>query len=140
MKVRLHRQYGPGLKNVYNPVTKEFDHEEFARVPRLEAQKHQKHRLGAINLPGSGDDSGIYSIGGVKINAAVSSAFVLGWAAGMQYQPDFAGPCFYTITDTVNSLNYFANDYQNLIKYYQWYNLFIYTPTLFYSNLIASYE
>ena len=83
--------------------------EEFSQAnTRL---KDSQRKVGALPLPGSNSDNGIVSIGGVKIDTTKGTAFILGWIAGMQYQPDFAGPCFYTVTDTVNSLNYFETDY-----------------------------
>ena len=140
MKIRLHREFGPGLKNIYNPITKDFNLEEFHKGPKARLQASNSKRLKEITLPGQTPDNGIYSIGGVKIDATVPTSFVLGWAAGMQYKPNFAGPCFYTVVDTDNSLNYFVTDWYNFVNYYQWYNLFVYEPTHFYANLVAVYE
>jgi hypothetical protein len=119
-------------------MTKEFDINEFTSTNKK--LKDSQYKLKSINLPGANTDNGIVSIGGVKIDTTKSTAFILGWVAGMQYQPDFAGACFYTVTDTVNSLNYFETDWQNLINYYQWYNLFVTDVIHFYSNLVAVYE
>jgi hypothetical protein len=81
--VRLHRQYGPGLKNIYNPMTKEFNVEEFTATNKK--LKDTQYKLKSINLPGANTDNGIVSIGGVKIDTTKSTAFILGWVAGMQY-------------------------------------------------------
>jgi hypothetical protein len=138
--VRLHSQYGNGLKNIYNPKTKEFNFEEFHKGPKAKHLAAQKKRLGQMPLPGETQNTGVVSIGGVEIDTTVGTAFLLGWTAGLQYQPDFAGPCFLTVTDTVNSLNYFVTDWNNFWTTYNWYNLAILEPMHFYSNLMATYE
>lgn len=60
-KTRLHRLYGVGLKEIYDPVTQRYDHKKLLATPYLEKQR----RLGQITLPGSDTVGGIISLGGV---------------------------------------------------------------------------
>jgi len=74
------------------------------------------------------------------LNARKHAAFIVGWAAGLQYKPQYAGPCVLTVIDTANSLNYFASDWNALLHDFQFYNLFVYDPIHMYSNTVAIYE
>ena len=79
-------------------------------------------------------------MGPYVLNTRKKAAFAIGWAAGLQYKPEFAGPCVLTVIDTANSLNYFVADWEALKKDYQFYNLLVYEPNHFYSNGMAVYE
>ena len=57
----MHRLYGVGMKDIYDPTTKRYDHKKLLATPYLERQR----RLGAITLPGSDTIGGIISMGGV---------------------------------------------------------------------------
>lgn len=76
----------------------------------------------------------------VFVDTSVAASFMLGWVVGLQYNENAPSDCFYTVADTIGSLDYFVVDFENLIKYYQYYNLFVYDPIHFYGNLMASYE
>jgi hypothetical protein len=121
MKMQLHRSYGPGLRDLYNPVTKDINMAVF--------NKGKKSLSGAS-----------YAVDGTTINPDDKRSFVLGVVAGQQFNLDFLGDCFYTALATTDSLDYFTTDFANLQKYGQYYNLFFYDPVHIYSNLLATYE
>ena len=62
--MRLHRQYGFGLKDLYNPRTKKIDHNTLLKAPYVEHYR----RKGLQQLP-DGFSSGIVDFAGVQINA-----------------------------------------------------------------------
>lgn len=76
----------------------------------------------------------------VFVDTTQMTSFILGWVVGIQYTSTAPSACFYTVADTIGSLDYFVNDWQNFIQYYQYYNLFVYDPIHFYGNLMSSYE
>ena len=61
--MRLHRQFGFGLKDLYNPYTKKLNHQALLKAPYV---AHYR-RLGQ-GLPGE-FSSGIVDFAGVQINA-----------------------------------------------------------------------
>ena len=57
------------------------------------------------------DADGTTTINGITFNTEDSKVFVLGMVAGLQYNDDTYGKCFYTGIDTLNFLDYFKRDY-----------------------------
>lgn len=55
--------------------------EEFSNTNKR--LKDNQRKVGSLPLPGSNSDNGIVSIGGVKIDTTKSTAFILGWIAGL---------------------------------------------------------
>lgn len=126
MKTRLHRTFGPGLVGLYDPYSK-----------KLNKSNMKKHWIvGANNIqPFNTDQYPDY-----YLDAEAMSSFVLGWVVGLQYNEEAPSDCFYSVADTITSLDYFVKDWNNLINFYQYYPLFIYDPIHFYGNLMAVYE
>jgi hypothetical protein len=69
-------------------------------------------------LPSDSEDEDTVTMGPYVLNTRKKAAFAIGWAAGLQYKPEFAGPCVLTVIDTANSLNYFVADWEALKKDY----------------------
>jgi hypothetical protein len=67
-------------------------------------------------------------------------SFFLGGVVGLQYNDNTFGKCFYAMVDTVNFYDYFVADVNALITDGNFYNLFVYEPTRFASNLAALAE
>jgi hypothetical protein len=67
-------------------------------------------------------------------------SFFLGAVAGLQYNTETFGKCFYAMVDTVNFYDYFVNDFNALITDGNFYNLFVYDPVRFTSNMAALFE
>ena len=76
----------------------------------------------------------------IDIDAGQATNFVLGMVIGMQYTDDSPSDCFYTVLDTVASLDYFRIDAENLLTNYQFYPLLVYDPIHFYGNMMSVYE
>lgn len=120
MKTQMTRKYGPNLKKLFDPSSGDFNLEEFNRgkvIPKA-----------------------YYKVGDYNIDSDSARSFVLGWVAGMQYKFDFLGDCFVTTAATLESLDYFGSDLENLKKYYNFYNLIVYSPVQVYGNFLATYE
>ena len=60
--------------------------------------------------------------------------------AGLQYNNNTWGKCFFSTYDTVMFLDNFVQDYYNMINYGNFYSLLIYDPIRFLSNYFAVYE
>ena len=67
-------------------------------------------------------------------------SFPLGVVAGLQYNQDTYGKCFYAMVDTVGFYDFFLQDYQLLLTEANFYNLLVYDPIRFSSNLAALFE
>ena len=65
---------------------------------------------------------------------------ILGTIVGFQFSNDTFSSCLYSTIDTMNYIQNFENDWYNLIDNYNVYSLFVYDPTHFYINLVATYE
>lgn len=141
IKVRLYKQFGHNLKNLYTEDGK-FKEEEFHKVPNklLKDAHKKKMRLQGIEFPAEGTNNDTYEVGPWIIDARKQASFAVGFFSGLQYKPEFAGPCVLTVIDTANSLNYFVSALSALKSDFNWFNLGVYEPVHFYSNLIATYE
>lgn len=64
----------------------------------------------------------------------------LGMVAALQYDTTTWGKCFYGVKDTVDFIDIFADDWENLINYGDFYQLIFYDPVKFVSNYLAVYE
>ena len=126
MKLRLHRTFGPGLVGLYDPMSKKLNKDNMKQHWTVAANNIQPF------------DTDVYP--DLYIDTELATNFILGWVVGLQYTDDSPSDCFYTVADTLASLDYFKTDFENLIKYYQYYNLFVYDPIHFYGNLMSSYE
>ena len=67
-------------------------------------------------------------------------SFFLGSVVGMQYNDRTFGKCFYAMVDTVNFADYFKADAQALVTEGNFYDLLVYDPVRFTSNLAALFE
>jgi hypothetical protein len=67
-------------------------------------------------------------------------AFPLGFAAGKQMSESTFGACFDTMADTVDFINYFKIDFENMFKTYNFYKPFVYDVAHYTGNVVASYE
>jgi hypothetical protein len=120
--------YGPGLKNLYNPLTNEVNMHAFVETRKLRTA-----------LPGSVSD-GTLKIGNATLNTTMFTAFFMGWAAGLQYKPEFPSNCFYGAVATFNSIDYIINDFKNIKETFAWYDLVFYQPNHVMQNVLACYE
>jgi hypothetical protein len=126
MKFRLHRTFGPGLVGLFDPTTK-----------RLNTHNMRKHwKVATNNIQPFDTDS----YPDVYVDTEGVTSFALGWVVGLQYNEDAPSDCFYTMADTIGSLDYFKVDIENLITQYSYYPLLVYDPIHFYGNMMSVYE
>ena len=96
MKFRLHRAFGPGLVGLLDPTTGRLNHANM--------KKHWK--VAANNIQPF--DTETYP--DVYVDTESMTNFVLGWVVGLQYNELAPSDCFYTMADSLGSLDYFQND------------------------------
>ena len=77
---------------------------------------------------------------GVTIDRENIKGGALGMVAALQYDTTTWGKCFYGVKDTVEFIDIFADDWENLINYGDFYQLIFYDPVKFVSNYLAVYE
>jgi hypothetical protein len=123
--MRLHRQYGHGLRNL--ATTLNGGRKQASPSPDNDP---------AFGKSGSPD----ITVNNYDINTLSWKSFFLGAVAGLQYNTDTFGKCFYAMVDTVNFYDYFVADFNALVTDGSYYNLFVYDPTRFSSNLAALAE
>ena len=94
------------------------------------------------NDPATGGRKGsdIIFVNDRNIDTKSWKSFFLGAVAGLQYNKDTFGKCFYAMVDTVNFYDFFVADYKLLVEEGNFYNLFVYDPVRFTSNLAALFE
>ena len=122
----LHKKYGHGLKNIFDPFTGEVNHKELHRHSKLAAVETEITPFGSYPA--------------IVVNGEQVRAFFLGLVYGNQYKKTEPSKCFYSVLATVDSTDYFVQDFYDLLRYFEYYNLFIYDPVQFYGNLLATYE
>lgn len=123
IQTRLHRQYGPGLRDLSDPKTPAL----FAAHPAL----------GQTTVD-NGD--GTQTINGLVINTKSWKSFPLGLVSGLQYNTNTWGRCFYATLDTVQFADYFEKDLQAFFEEGNFYQIAVYDPLRLSSNLLAVYE
>ena len=109
--MRLHRQYGTGLRDLSNPSN-----------PALFATRGSHNEEGtdpatgkASGTSGAGsvdNGDGTETINGLIVNVKSWKAFPLGLVSGLQYNNETNGKCFYAVLDTVQFADYFEKDLQ----------------------------
>jgi hypothetical protein len=104
MKTKLHRAFGPNLKNLYNPVAGTLNHKSLKENIKL--TQTTTYPFGFDEYPN------------IMLDPAQTSSFVLGWIVGVQYQDSTPSNCFYSFIDTLTILDSFGRDWENLLKYY----------------------
>lgn len=83
---------------------------------------------------------GTQTFNGVTFDPRDERTFVLGAVAGLQFNNQTYGKCFFAMVDTVNFVDYFQRDLQRLFTEYDFYSLAVYDPVHFYGNIVAAYE
>jgi hypothetical protein len=127
--MRLHRQYGHGLRNLADSMSGG-------------AYGVRGASPSPDNDPATGGRKGPADIvvNDRTIHTKSWKSFFLGGVVGLQYNDNTFGKCFYAMVDTVNFYDYFVADANALITDGNFYNLFVYEPTRFASNLAALFE
>ena len=80
------------------------------------------------------------SYAGVTFNPRDPRTFFLGLTAGLQFNNNTYGKCFYTVVDTLSFYDYFVKDFNKLFVNYNFYQFFVYDPTHVFGNVVAVYE
>ena len=125
--MRLHRQYGPGLRNLADSMS------GGAYGVRMASPS-------ADNDPASGKAARWIDVNGKEIDTKSQKSFFLGAVVALQYNDKTFGKCFYAMVDTVNFADYFKADAQALFAEGNFYDLLVYDPVRFTSNLAALFE
>lgn len=125
--MRLHRKYGYGLKGVRAGLRGATDAVNADSDPMANGEVIY-------------NKDGTATYNGVTFDPTDVRTFVLGAVAGLQYNNNTYGKCFYAAVDTVNFLDYFEKDFKRLFTEYNFYSLMVYDPTHFYGNIVAAYE
>lgn len=126
--MRLHRQYGHGLRNLADSMS--------GGAYGVKAQSPKPD-----NDPATGGKKAtLINVNDRTIDTKSWKSFFLGGVVGLQYNDNTFGKCFYAMVDTVNFYDYFLADAQALLTDGNFYNLFVYEPTRFTSNLAALFE
>jgi hypothetical protein len=127
--MRLHRQYGHGLRNLADSMS------GGAYGVRMQSPSPD-------NDPATGGKRGnqVIVVNERRIDTKSWKSFFLGGVAGLQYNTETFGKCFYAMVETVNFYDYFVADFNLLISEGNFYNLFVYDPVRFTSNMAALFE
>ncbi len=126
--MRLHRQYGHGLRNLADSMS--------GGAYGVRTASPSPDNDPAMGKSGST----IIKVNDRDINTKSWKSFFLGSVAGLQYNTETFGKCFYAMVDTVNFYDYFVADFNLLIEEGNYYNLFVYDPVRFTSNMAALFE
>jgi hypothetical protein len=125
MQMRLHRQYGYGLRNIAGAM-------EGLRGQSPDPDSDPSSY-------GQGGDEAI-NVNEFEIEPYHWKSLPLGIVAGLQYNTETFGKCFYAMVDTVNFYDFFVADLELLVTEMNFYNLVVYDPIRFSSNVAALYE
>ena len=119
--MRLHRQYGHGLRNLADSMSGGAYGVKSQEAPSPD------------NDPATGGKKGPSKIvvNERTIDTKSWKSFFLGAVTGLQYNGNTFGKCFYAMVETVNFYDYFQADINALIYDGNFYNLFVYEPTRF---------
>lgn len=120
--MRLHRTYGSGLQSAVDAETRS-----------------------QVSPNGDPSNNGVYPDGTlVVVNYPIQTkswkALPLGLAISLQYNNQTLGKCFYAVSDTINFVDIFEADLNNLFTEGDFYQLIVYDPIRFLSNYLALYE
>ena len=125
LQVKLHRQYGYGLRNIAVAMTGLR-----GQTPNPESDPSMATIDSANSITVNNFDLDPYNL----------RSLPLGVVAGLQYNNDTFGKCFYAMVDTVNFYDFFMADLNALFEEFNFYQLLVYDPIRFHSNLAALYE
>lgn len=125
--MRLHRTYGPGLKDLADP-----------KSGGLFGTRGQTTD-GDPATTGINPD-GTRTINGIIMNVTDWKAAPLGLVSGLQYNNNTFGKCFYATVDTVSFADYFQQDVEAFFSEGDFYQILVYDPVRFTSNALAVYE
>jgi hypothetical protein len=124
MQMRLHRQYGYGLRNLGSTMN------------GLRGQSPSPDS----DPSSTGADAEPINVNEFEIEPYHWKSLPLGVVAGLQYNSDTFGKCFYAMVDTVNFYDFFQADLNLLLTEGNFYQLFVYDPLRLSSNLAALSE
>lgn len=124
MTVRLHRQYGLGLSKLA------------ANMKGLRTSSPNPDSDPSAN----GAEGDLITINSFDIHPYDMKSLPLGMVAGLQYNTDTFGKCFYAMVDTVNFVDIFKADLEALMEDMNFYTLIAYDPIRFASNIAALSE
>lgn len=123
--------YGPGLSDLAPTGTKTL----FGSIRRQPSASADPTVEGATVNP-----DGTWTINGVVVNTTDPRSMVLGMVSALQYNNQTWGQCFYTTTATLSFTDYFSADLTDFLDNGNYYNLMVYDPIRFISNLLACYQ
>lgn len=123
--MRLHRQYGQGLKDLKPTL---------AGGVRAQSSPDSDPATDGVNADGT------QVINGYTFDTTSWKSFPLGVVSGLQYNNNTFGKCFYAVVDTINFADYFQQDVENLLTEGDFYQLIVYDPIRLLSNYLALYE
>jgi hypothetical protein len=124
MQFRLHRQYGFGLNRLA------------ATMNGLRGQSPDPE----YDPSTTSYDTGAIVVNEFEIEPYHWKSLPLGLVAGLQYNANTFGKCFYSMVDTVNFYDIFVADFHALQTEGNFYQLFVYDPMRFASNVAALLE
>ena len=127
--MKLHYQYGHGLTGIA---------ENLAGIRSQTTSPSPDSDPAQIAIVDDGN--GIITVGAYTFNASSYLAFPLGLVAGMQYNNNTLGNCFYATYVSVQFVDYFQNDLEMLVSSGDFFNLMVYDPVHLLSNIFAAYE
>ena len=109
IKMRMNKEYGYGLINFHRAVSGHKD----LKYQFIE-EKDDTQPINPNKLYTETNADGTVTYNDVTFDPKEKRVFILGLVAGLQYNTDTYGECFYTTVDTVNYIKYFENDWNNL--------------------------
>ena len=124
MQMRLHRQYGYGLRNLASSMN------------GLRGQSPSPD----ADPSSTGADGQPIVVNEFELDPMHWKSLPLGLGSGLQYNSDTFGKCFYAMVDTVNFYDFFVLDLNLLMTEGNFYQLFVYDPLRLSSNLAALAE
>ena len=124
MQMRLHRQYGFGLRNIAGSMNGLR-----GQSPKPDSDPSTSYQADAE-----------IEVNEFDIQPYHWKSLPLGVVAGLQYNTETFGKCFYAMVDTVNFYDFFMADVQLLLTEMNFYQLFVYDPIRLSSNVAALYE
>lgn len=122
--MRLHRQYGYGLRNL---------------ASTMNGYRGQSPNEDSDPSSTGASDKEV-TVNDIDINPYHWKSLPLGFIAGLQYNNETFGKCFFAMTDTVGFYDYFVADVNLLLTEGNFYQLFVYDPLRLSSTLAALSE
>jgi hypothetical protein len=128
--MRLHRTYGPGLKD----LTAGGSQTLFGVRSQPAASSDPSMAATTVNPDGT------WTVNDVNMNVSAWETFPLGVVSGLQYNNNTFGKCFFSVMDTVKFADYLTQDINSFVTDGDFYSILVYQPIRFASNVLSVYE